>query len=398
METGSTPHQYTWFRRLWHILYDFTANIKDVTICPPKTLCRATRIGYLVISNNKGQLTLTLHTVTDGSKSAREWVQVLAKYRDPNTWRSVWELGVTLTAYLGIWALALLALQVHWTLSLLIAACNGPFIVRLFAIQHDCGHAAYFRNRRVNDWVGRALGVLTLTPYDVWRRQHSVHHAASGNLDRRGIGDVMTLTVTEYKSRTWRGRLAYRLYRHPVVMFGLGPAYLFLLTNRLPFGLMNAGAGYWVSSMGTNLSALAILTSLYLFGGWTAIFAIWLPTIIVGATIGVWLFYVQHQFEEANWYREEDWQIHDAALHGSSHYVLPRPLQWVTANLGMHHVHHLYSRIPFYRLPEVLRDFPPLAAAQRMTIRDSLINVRLHLWDEGQRRLLTWKQARALRA
>jgi acyl-lipid omega-6 desaturase (Delta-12 desaturase) len=349
-------------------------------------------------SNNEGQLTLTPHTVTDGSKSAREWVQVLAKYRDPNAWRSVWELGVTLGVYLAVWTLALLALKVHWSLSLVLAACNGPFIVRLFAIQHDCGHAAYFKNRRVNDWVGRALGVLTLTPYDVWRRQHSVHHAASGNLDRRGIGDVLTLTVAEYKARTWRGRLAYRLYRNPVVMFGLGPAYLFLLTNRLPFGLMNAGAGYWVSSMGTNLSALGILTGLYFVGGWTAIFAIWLPTIIVGATIGVWLFYVQHQFEEANWYREEDWQIHDAALHGSSHYVLPRPLQWVTANLGMHHVHHLYSRIPFYRLPEVLRDFPPLAAAQRMTIRDSLINVRLHLWDEGQRRLLTWKQARSVQA
>jgi acyl-lipid omega-6 desaturase (Delta-12 desaturase) len=350
------------------------------------------------LTQQKGPTILTFDKVTDVPKSAREWVQVLAKYRDPNTWRSVWELGLTLTVYLGIWALALLALQVHWSLSLLLAACNGPFIVRLFAIQHDCGHAAYFRNRRVNDWVGRGLGVLTLTPYDVWRRQHSVHHAASGNLDRRGIGDVMTLTVAEYKARTWRGRLAYRLYRNPVVMFGLGPAYLFLLNNRLPLGLMRAGWPYWVSSMGTNLCMIATLICLYLVGGWAAIFAVWLPTILVGATIGVWLFYVQHQFEEANWYREEDWQIHDAALHGSSHYVLPAPLQWVTANLGMHHVHHLYSRIPFYRLPEVLRDFPPLAAAQRMTIRESFVNVRLHLWDEGQRRLLTWKQARTLRA
>jgi acyl-lipid omega-6 desaturase (Delta-12 desaturase) len=337
-------------------------------------------------------------SVTDDPRSAREWVQVLARYRDPVVWRSVWELGVTLGVYLAIWALALLALQVHWSLSLLLAIFNGSFIVRIFAIQHDCGHAAYFRERRVNDWVGRALGVLTLTPYDVWRRQHSVHHAAAGNLDRRGIGDVMTLTVAEYKARSWRGRLAYRLYRHPAVMFGLGPTYLFLFTNRLPLGLMRAGPAYWVSSMGTNLCLLATLTGLYLIGGWAAIFAIWLPTIVVGATIGVWLFYVQHQFEEANWYREEDWLIHEAALHGSSHYVLPAPLQWVTANLGMHHVHHLYSRIPFYRLPEVLRDFPPLAAAQRMTIRDSMANVRLHLWDEGQRRLLTWAQARAVRA
>lgn len=331
-------------------------------------------------------------------RSARDWVQLLARYRDPSTIRSAWELGITLFCYGTLWAIALVALQFHWAWAVIPAMLNGGFIVRLFAIQHDCGHGAFFPNRTWNDWVGRIIGVLTLTPYDVWRKQHAIHHSASGNLDRRGIGDVLTLTVAEYRARTTWGQFTYRLYRHPIVMFGLGPAWLFVCNNRVPVGLMTAGWRYWVSAMVTNAALFVWLGLLYLIGGWGAIFAIWLPTVVTGATIGVWLFYVQHQFEDTHWETEPHWDVHHAALHGSSHYVLPRPLQWMTANLGMHHVHHLYSRLPFYRLPEVLRDFPPLAAAQRMTIRQSLINVRLHLWDEQGRRLLTWAQARALAA
>jgi acyl-lipid omega-6 desaturase (Delta-12 desaturase) len=335
-------------------------------------------------------------TAESAPRSARDWVQLLARYRDPSTIRSIWELGITLFCYLTLWVLAFVALQFHWALAVIPATLNGGFIVRLFAIQHDCGHGAFFPNRNWNDWTGRAIGILTLTPYDVWRKQHAVHHSASGNLDRRGIGDVLTLTVAEYRARSAWGRFTYRLYRHPLVMFGLGPAYLFVLNNRLPLGLMTAGWRYWVSAMVTNAALIIWLVALYLLGGWGAIFAIWLPTVLMGATIGVWLFYVQHQFEETHWESEPHWDLHHAALHGSSHYVLPRPLQWMTANLGMHHVHHLYSRLPFYRLPEVLRDFPPLAAAQRMTIRQSLANVRFHLWDEQGRRLLTWAQARAV--
>jgi acyl-lipid omega-6 desaturase (Delta-12 desaturase) len=341
---------------------------------------------------------LSPSTAESSPQSARDWVQLLARYRDPSTIRSLWELGITLFCYLSLWVLAFVALQHHWALALIPAMLNGGFIVRMFAIQHDCGHGAFFPNRNWNDWVGRAIGILTLTPYDVWRKQHSVHHSASGNLDRRGIGDVLTLTVAEYGARSAWGRFTYRLYRHPIVMFGLGPAYLFVLNNRLPIGLMTAGWRYWVSAMVTNAAVFIWLASLYLASGWGAILAIWLPTVLMGATIGVWLFYVQHQFEDTHWETEADWDVHHAALHGSSHYVLPRPLQWMTANLGMHHVHHLYSRLPFYRLPEVLRDFPPLAAAQRMSIRQSIANVRFHLWDEQGRRLLTWAQARAVMA
>lgn len=331
---------------------------------------------------------------TSAPRAARDWVAILARYRDPSLRRSLWELGVSLFAFFALWALALLALRWHVAAAVVLTLPIGAFLVRLFAIQHDCGHNAFFASRQLNDWVGRGLGCLTLTPYDVWRRLHSTHHSSAGNLDRRGIGDVVTLTVAEYRARGRWGRFGYRLYRHPAVMFGLGPAFLFVVNNRLPVGLMRAGLTYWVSAMATNLCLLAVLTGLWFFGGFAAIFAIWLPSVLIGATIGVWLFYVQHQFEATQWDQEADWSLHDAALHGSSHYVLPQPLQWMTANLGMHHIHHLQSRLPFYRLPEVLRDFPPLAEAQRMTIRESLVNARLHLWDPQSRRLLSWREAR----
>jgi omega-6 fatty acid desaturase (delta-12 desaturase) len=183
---------------------------------------------------------------------ARQWVIKLARYRDPSTMRSVFELLVTLVPFLMLWALAWMALEVSPWLSLAIAVLNGGFLVRIFVIQHDCGHASYFQNRTLSDWVGRALGVLTLTPYDVWKRTHSIHHAQHGNLDHRGIGDVMTLTVEEYRARGPWGRFLYRLYRNPVVLFVLGPAYMFILHNRLPVGLMRSGWRYWVSAMGPS--------------------------------------------------------------------------------------------------------------------------------------------------
>jgi len=327
--------------------------------------------------------------------AARDWVQVLAKYREPDQWRSVFELLVSLLPLLSLWALACWALSYSGWLALPIALLNGGFLVRVFAIQHDCGHGALFQNRHVSDWIGRALGVLTLTPYDVWRRTHSVHHSSSGNLDKRGMGDVHTLTVGEFNARSWFGKLAYRFYRHPVVLFGLGPTYLFLVQNRLPLGLMRSGWKYWISAMGTNLAALTATVLILYFGGIWTLVLVFLPTLLVAASVGVWLFYVQHQFEETNWEQSTDWQLHDSALHGSSHYVLPPVLRWMTANIGVHHVHHLYSRIPFYRLTEVLRDHPALADAQRMTLLQSLKAAKLHLWDESSRRLLSFAEARS---
>ncbi|WP_127904352.1 fatty acid desaturase [Solirhodobacter olei] len=328
-------------------------------------------------------------------EGGKYWVRILARYREPSHLRSSWELVITLVPFAVLMGLAWWALSVSYLLAAVLSALNAGFLVRLFIIQHDCGHNAFFRNRRVNDWTGRALGVLTLTPYDVWRQTHSIHHASTGNLDRRGIGDVPTLTVREYRALPRLQRLGYRIYRNPLFLFGIAPAYLFFLQNRLPVGLMQSGRKYWVSAMATNAALAALLVAGFYFAQGLPFLLILLPMALIGASAGVWLFYVQHQFEDAYWNREGDWQIHDAALHGSSHYVLPPVLRWFTANIGIHHVHHLYSRIPFYRLTEVLREHPALARTQRLTLRQSLECARLHLWDEDRHKLLSFAELRA---
>ena len=330
-------------------------------------------------------------------KSAQDWVRTLAKYREPNTARSFLEIAVTMVPFLALWALAWWSLSISGWLALGISVINAGFLVRLFAIQHDCGHGSFFKNRQVSDWVGRGLGILTVTPYDVWRKFHSVHHASAGNLERRGWGDIMTLTVAEYEALSKWGQLKYRMYRHPFVLFVIGPIYVFIFENRLPVGLMNAGSKYWVSSMGTNVGIAVLVLGILYFGGVAPLLLIFLPTVIIAAAIGVWLFYVQHQFEGTTWKHEEDWQVHDAALRGSSNYILPAPLQWMTANIGIHHVHHLYARIPFYRLPQVLKDNPVLATAQCLTLRESFSCVKLNLWDEQSQRLLSFAQAHQMR-
>ncbi|WP_264213693.1 fatty acid desaturase [Leisingera thetidis] len=329
------------------------------------------------------------------AKTARDWVKLLAHYREPDHLRSVFELAVTVVPFVLLWALAWWSLSVSYWLTLAVSVLIAAFLLRLFTIQHDCGHGSFFKNRHVSDWTGRIIGVLTLTPYDVWRRTHSIHHSTHGNLDKRGMGDIHTLTVAEYRALGRWDQLMYRIYRHPVTLFVLGPGYLFFLQNRIPYGLMNQ-MRYWISAMGTNAVIFAALAVIWYFGGLMPLLLIFLPATLIAATAGLWLFYVQHQFETTQWEQEEDWQLHDAALHGSSHYVLPPVLQWLSANIGIHHVHHLYSRIPFYRLTEVLRDHTELAEGNRMTIRESLANARLHLWDEDSKRLLSFAQARSL--
>ncbi len=329
---------------------------------------------------------------TNCETAPRDWVKILALYREPNRARSLFELAVTMIPFLALWAAAWWALDVSRWLSLAIAAVNAAFLLRLFTIQHDCGHGSFFASRRMNDWVGRVLGVLTVTPYAVWRRTHAIHHGSAGNLDKRGIGDIVTLTVDQYYALSPLRRLQYRLYRSPVTLFVIAPFYIFLMQNRIPVGLR--GRQYWISAMGTNLTILSVLTAIWFLGGWEPILLIFLPTTLAAATAGMWLFYVQHQFEHTSWEFELDWQLHDAALHGSSYYVLPPLLQWFSANIGIHHVHHLYSRIPFYRLPEVLRDHIELGTINRMTIRESLASARLHLWDVRSARLLSFAEAR----
>lgn len=329
------------------------------------------------------------------ARPAAAWVSILAQYRNPNPARSAFEVAVSLLPFVAIWALAWWALSFSYLLGLALALLNGLFLLRLFCIQHDCGHGSFFANRNLSDWTGRMLGVLTLTPYDVWRRAHSMHHNSAGNLDKRGFGDVTTLTVREYRSLGWVRRTAYRAYRNPMVLFVLGPAYMFYLQHRLPVGFFDSGWTYWVSALGTNAGIAIMISGILYFGGVMPLLLVFVPTTLMAATLGVWLFYVQHQFEDTHWDEAKDWTLHDAALHGSSHYVMPKILQWFTANIGIHHVHHLYSRIPFYRLTEVLRDHGDLAQAQRISIGDSFACARLHLWDEQQRRLLSFRQMRA---
>jgi omega-6 fatty acid desaturase (delta-12 desaturase) len=320
-------------------------------------------------------------------------IQELARYRNPNWSRALFELAVTAGLLIVSWSLMWVSLGIGYWLTLLIAIPAAGFLVRLFMIQHDCGHGAFFPNRFANDWTGRLLGLLTFTPYDYWKRNHALHHATSGNLDRRGTGDILTLTVDEYLSSSPWGRFLYRAYRNPLVMFGVGPAFLFFLQHRLPFGQMRGGLRPWISAIGTNVGIVSLACLMIWFVGGKAFLAVHLPVMLLAASIGVWLFYIQHQFEHVVWARDTSWNLHDAALSGSSHYDLPVVLEWFTANIGVHHVHHLSSRIPFYRLRKVLRDHPQLRASGRVTLLQSFGAVRLALWDEARQTLVSFREA-----
>ena len=355
----------------------------------------ATGNGYLLSTEQD----VKSSTAKSPADEALNWARILNHYREPSSTRGVIEIVITVLPLVVLWIAMWVVLKYFgfWA-SLLLAIPAAGFLVRLFMIQHDCGHGSFFRAKLANDWVGRVIGVVTMTPYDFWRRTHTIHHATSGNLDRRGMGDIDTLTVQEYLSRSRWGRLKYRIYRHPIVMFGIGPAYLFLFQHRLPLGLMRAGWLPWISTMATNAAIALIVATLIWFIGLKSVLLVHLPIMLLAASIGVWLFYVQHQFEETSWNGGEDWNMQNAALHGSSHYDLPHVLRWFTANIGIHHVHHLCSRIPYYRLTRVLRDHPELGKVGRLTLLESLWCVRLVLWDERHRRLISFRDLRTVTA
>jgi omega-6 fatty acid desaturase (delta-12 desaturase) len=303
-------------------------------------------------------------------------------------------MAITLIPFAGLCGLSWTAIgQGNWW-GLALVPLAAAFLMRLFMIQHDCGHGAFLPSPRLNDWLGRLIGVLTLTPYDYWRRAHAIHHATSGALDRRTIGGIDTLTVAEYLALPWRGRLGYRLYRHPLVMFGLGPAFVFLVQHRLPVGMMKGGWRPWVSTMATNFCAVLLVATLAKMIGFLPFVLVYLPVVTLAASMGVWLFFVQHQFEDTYWARDGAWEFHEAAFRSSSHYDLPAPLRWITANIGVHHVHHLSSRIPYYRLGQVMRDEPALRDAQRLTLGRSLKCVGLALWDDAERKLISFDELR----
>ena len=324
---------------------------------------------------------------------ARQVRRAVSVFARPVVARSIFELAITVVLFMSAWALTWASLVAEFWPGMVLAIPAGGLLLRLFVIQHDCGHGSLFLRRATNDWVGRSLSVLTLTPYDSWRRSHAQHHATSGNLGKRGTGDIDTLTVAEYRGRSPRQRLLYRLYRHPLIFFLIGPAYTFLLRHRFPAGYSINTWRPWLSTLTTNAAIGTIAGVLIWQIGIAQFMLVHLPIALIAATAGVWLFYIQHQFEHTVWDEDSDWSFHGAALHGSSHYDLPPILRWFTANIGIHHVHHLSSRIPFYRLPEVLKSHPELAGVNRLTFGQSLGTTQLKLWDEKERRLLAFSGA-----
>ncbi len=331
----------------------------------------------------------------DAPLTAKEWMRLMMAYRQPKLLRSLFEIGVTFLPFIALCVLSYFALNISVFLSFGLSLLAAGFLVRLFIIQHDCSHGAFFKQKKLNEWVGRIIGVVTMTPFSIWKRAHLTHHASSGNLEKRGIGDIHMLTVEEYKSRSPKQRFFYRLYRHPIVMFLIGPIYIFLLSQRLPDKFLRKEPRYWFSAMGTNLFIVALVGTIIYFFGLKTFLLIYVPMVVAAGAMGVWMFFVQHQFEDTVWDDGEKWNRNEAAIFGSSHYDLPAPLRWITGNIGIHHVHHLNSRIPFYRLTEALRDHPKLVNVKRLTMAQSLRCVKLKLWCEEKRKLVTIKAAMA---
>jgi omega-6 fatty acid desaturase (delta-12 desaturase) len=287
------------------------------------------------------------------------------------------------------------SLEVGYWLTVLLAVPTTGFMIRLFLIQHDCGHGSFFHSRRARDTVGFWIGVLLLTPYEYWRKTHAYHHAHSGNLEFRGFGDIDTFTVREYRSWSWQRRFKYRLYRHPVVLFTIGPLFHFVVKHRFPWDVPRDWTQAWRSVWLTNLALASVVALMWATVGIERFLLIQAPLTFLTCMVGVWLFYVQHQYEDTYWHRHDDWDFFDAALQGSSYLVLPKPLQWITANIGLHHVHHLSSRIPNYRLEECMEANPDLQKARRVRVRDTWRLMRLSLWDEERNELIGFRELRA---
>ncbi|MFB5282927.1 fatty acid desaturase [Peribacillus sp. Hz7] len=318
----------------------------------------------------------------------------IAPFEKSNVKTSVKQLVNTIPPFILLWVAAYYSLEISYWLSLALSIIASGFVVRIFIIFHDCCHQSFFKSRKANDILGTITGIITLFPYEKWKRDHSIHHATSSNLNKRGTGDIWIMTVEEYVNASFWVRLQYRLYRNPLVMFGLGPAYLFLVSNR--FNRKGARKKERINTYVTNVSVIVLYVLLCLAIGWQSFLMIQLPIMFVSGLLGIWLFYVQHQFEDSYFEEEENWDYVKAAIDGSSYYKLPKLLQWVTGNIGFHHVHHLSPKVPNYHLEKAHDSTPPLQQATTITIRSSLKALRFRLWDESRKTFVGFQEAKIL--
>jgi omega-6 fatty acid desaturase (delta-12 desaturase) len=339
-------------------------------------------------------MTQAITEIVAESRPRTDWRTVVARYQGSDVGRSVVQMLTTLVPLAATLYLMYLSLALPYMVTLLLAFPVAGLLVRTFIIMHDCAHGSFFPSRRANEIVGWITGVLTLTAFSAWRHSHALHHASSGDLDRRGHGDVDTITVTEYLALNRRGRFKYRLFRNPFVLFGIGPIF-FMIDNRIPRALSlkdkEARSVWW-----TNLAIVALTIAAIAWIGWRAVLLTYFPAMYIAAAAGIWLFYVQHQFEDAYWKDHAEWDYATSAIRGSSYFKLPAVLQWFTGNIGLHHVHHLGPRIPNYKLERCHSENPLFHEVTVLTLRQSLGTMRLTLWDEERQRLVGYRDVRAL--
>ncbi len=333
----------------------------------------------------------TMMTDSEKTKKLRKDVAPFAKSEKR---KSIMQMVNTLIPLLAAWALGFYLLQYSPWLTVACSVVAAGFVVRTFIIFHDCTHGSFFKNKKANDYVGFVTGVLTSFPYEKWKREHTIHHATSSNLDKRGIGDIDMLTVDEYMEKSKLGRLGYRLYRNPIVMFGLGPIYMVLVLNRV--NRSDAKRKERINTHLTTVTIAAILGSLIWLTSWQAVLLVYGVTLFIAGSLGIWLFYIQHTYEDSYFEYNEDWDYVKAAVEGSSYYKLPKLLQWITGNIGFHHVHHLSPRVPNYHLEAAHEAVPPLQRATTITLTTSLESIRYKLYDPENKRFVTFKEAEAI--
>jgi acyl-lipid omega-6 desaturase (Delta-12 desaturase) len=316
------------------------------------------------------------------------WQPIVAKYAKPDMKRSLWQVANTLVPYFVLWGLMIWSIRYSYWITLALAVLAAGFLMRTFIIFHDCGHGSFFKSRKANDFVGRITGFLNFTPYYRWKHDHAIHHATAGDLDRRGTGDVYTMTVQEYLAAPWWMKTGYRIMRNPFFLFGVAPLAVFLLTQRIPAA--SQGKRERASVLWTDFSLVVVIAIMCWLIGWRTFLMIQLPIIWISSTIGIWLFYVQHNFDPTYWDNHEGWEFVKAGLQGSSFYKLPLILQWFSGNIGFHHIHHLSAKIPNYNLPKCYYE-NQLFHVKPLTIRASLISLSLRLYDEEQKMLIGWR-------